>query len=67
MTTLRTLTLATLLLAALTTLAHADVTEEPGYFDMEWIVIPDDAAQGFLFGAAMSEAEFLDLALREEA
>lgn len=43
MTTLRTLMLATLLLVALTALAHADVTKEPGYFDLEWIQIPDDA------------------------
>jgi hypothetical protein len=43
MTTLRTITLATLLLVALTTLAHADVTKEPGYFDLEWIQIPDGA------------------------
>ena len=43
MNTLRTLALAALFLTVATMVAAADITREPGYFDLEWIAIPDDA------------------------
>jgi len=45
MNTLRTLTTAVLLVAALATISLADITKEPGYFDLEWIEIPADAEE----------------------
>ena len=45
MNTLRTLTTAVLLVTALVTISLADVTGEPGYFDLEWIEIPTAAEE----------------------
>jgi len=45
MNTLRTLAIATLFMMALSTVAAADITKEPGYFDLEWIEIPQDAEE----------------------
>ena len=45
MNILRTLIAAVLLVAALVTISLADVTREPGYFDLEWIEIPADAEE----------------------
>lgn len=45
MNTLRTFLIAAVALTVLGSVAAADVTSEPGYFDLEWIVIPADAEE----------------------
>ncbi len=45
MNTLRTLAIAALLLMALSAVAAASIANDPGYFDLEWIEIPDDAEE----------------------
>jgi hypothetical protein len=45
MNTLRKLLIMTATLALLALPAAADITQEPGYFDLEWIAIPEDAEE----------------------
>ena len=38
MNTLRTLVIAAVMLTAIAAVAAADISKDPGYFDLEWIL-----------------------------